>query len=434
MSIDVSKPDDDLEKGLAEARGKHDAPRGPKARCPDCGSTRVWRNGFRRLPSGERVQTYICADCYRKFTEPSNGLRRNLNGQAASPHSLSKSMEVKDLNSSNGYSKSEDENLGLAGSRFEKGGGLTLEKPLEARERPAGGTETSEGLLASFGLWLLKQGRSERSIKTYINYLKILEGKGVDLADPERVKEFLAKTDFSINTKNTIAAAYTTFLKFVGGSWEKPSYKPIERMPFIPTEEELNALIASSGRKMAALLQLLKETGMRIGEALRLKWTDLDFERRVVRVTPEKGSRARILSISERLVEMFNSLPKKSERVFPTSDVSVKAAFIKLRRKAAERLGNPRLLKITFHTFRHWKATMEYHKTKDIIHVKELLGHRRIDNTMLYISIEKSLFHTGSDEFYCKTASTVEDAAKLIEAGFDYVATFNGVMLFRKRK
>jgi DNA-directed RNA polymerase subunit RPC12/RpoP len=139
MSVDASKPGDDLEKGLAEARDEHKAPRGPKARCPECGSTRVWRNGFRRLPDGEKVQTYICADCYRKFTDPSNGLRRSLNGQATDSRNLSKPMETKGLNSSNGYPSNGDEDLGRAGSRSDMGGGLTLERPLEAKKRARGG-------------------------------------------------------------------------------------------------------------------------------------------------------------------------------------------------------------------------------------------------------------------------------------------------------
>ena len=45
---------------------------------------------------------------------------------------------------------------------------------------------------------------------------------------------------------------------------------------------------------------------------------------------------------------------------------------------------NPRFNRISFHTFRHWKATTEYHKTKDILHVKELLGHKSIKNTLIY--------------------------------------------------
>jgi len=139
MSIDASKPYDDLEKGLAEARDTPNAPRGPKARCPDCGSERVWRNGFRRPPSGERIQTYMCAVCYRKFTDPFYNSKRNLNGQAASSHNLSEPMDVKDFYSSNGYPTSEDEDPSRAGFGSDMGGGLTLEKPLQKSERPAGG-------------------------------------------------------------------------------------------------------------------------------------------------------------------------------------------------------------------------------------------------------------------------------------------------------
>jgi integrase len=50
----------------------------------------------------------------------------------------------------------------------------------------------------------------------------------------------------------------------------------------------------------------------------------------------------------------------------------------------ATKLQNPRLLRITFHTFRHWKATMEYNRTKDILYVMKLLGHRCIKNTLVY--------------------------------------------------
>ncbi|MBS7610783.1 hypothetical protein KEJ27_01005 [Candidatus Bathyarchaeota archaeon] len=53
---------------------------------------------------------------------------------------------------------------------------------------------------------------------------------------------------------------------------------------------------------------------------------------------------------------------------------------------------------------------------------------------MVYITIENALFQTKNDEFYCKTASTVEEASKLIEVGFEYVTIFNNIMLFRKRK
>ncbi|MEM3694306.1 MAG: hypothetical protein QXI39_09845 [Candidatus Bathyarchaeia archaeon] len=43
-------------------------------------------------------------------------------------------------------------------------------------------------------------------------------------------------------------------------------------IPFVPTEQEVDALIAASGWKLAPLLQLLKESGLRLNEALNLPW------------------------------------------------------------------------------------------------------------------------------------------------------------------
>lgn len=154
----------------------------------------------------------------------------------------------------------------------------------------------------------------------------------------------------------------------------------------------MDALIAGCGPKVSILLQLLKETGMRIGEALRLTWRDVDLERKVIILNePEKNSNPRIFRISPRLMGMLNTLPKINERLFPTQYRALKANFEAQRKRLARKLNNPRLLRITFHTFRHWKATMEYHKTKDILHVKEMLGHKDIENTMLYIQVEKAL-------------------------------------------
>ncbi len=45
---------------------------------------------------------------------------------------------------------------------------------------------------------------------------------------------------------------------------------------------------------------------------------------------------------------------------------------------------NPKLLKIHFHTLRHWRASREYEKTGGIYAVKDLLGHRSIVNTDRY--------------------------------------------------
>ncbi|MDH5462273.1 MAG: hypothetical protein OEZ29_03870 [Candidatus Bathyarchaeota archaeon] len=74
---------------------------------------------------------------------------------------------------------------------------------------------------------------------------------------------------------------------------------------------------------------------------------------------------------------------------------------------------------------------MEYHRTKDILHVKNLLGHKKIDNTMKYTQL---VSFEAEDQFTCKVAKTLEEAKKLVESGFEHVTDVNDAKLFRKRK
>jgi integrase len=215
-----------------------------------------------------------------------------------------------------------------------------------------------------------------------------------------------------------------------GKTWNPPKYQSPRKIPFIPTEAEINSLIAGCNKKTATYLQLLKETGMRTGEASMLQWTDFNFDNKTVNVTPEKGSEARQLKISTQLIAMLNSLPKEKTSPFECSHRHFARHFRIQRSKIASKLKNDRIRKIHFHTLRHWKATTEYAKTKDILHVMKMLGHRNIQNTLLYTQ----LINFESDEFHSATATTVQDTQKLVEAGFEYVCDFNEVKVFRKRK
>ena len=96
----------------------------------------------------------------------------------------------------------------------------------------------------------------------------------------------------------------------VGGKWEAPAYKIIRKIPFIPKETEIDQLIAGCSKRMATFLQLLKETGARCGEIWQLNWTDIDFESKVVNITPEKNSNPRVAHLSNKLLEMLQQLPK----------------------------------------------------------------------------------------------------------------------------
>jgi len=74
---------------------------------------------------------------------------------------------------------------------------------------------------------------------------------------------------------------------------------------------------------------------------------------------------------------------------------------------------------------------MLYAKTRDILLVKQQLGHRKIETTLIYTQ----LLNLNDDEWTCKATTNDKEASQLIEAGFEYVMTTpNGLMQFRKRK
>ena len=180
------------------------------------------------------------------------------------------------------------------------------------------------------------------------------------------------------------------------------------------------------------LLQCLKETGARIGEVLKIEWNDIDSEKKTIAINhPEKHGNARVVKVSDKLIAMLSWLPRDRSKVFSSSFQAAHNSFNAQRKNAAEKLGNPRILQIHFHTFRHWRATMEYHRTKDILKVMRLLGHKSIANTLIYTQ----LVEFEDDDKYCTAvANNVEEARKLLETGFEFVCSHNETMLFRKRK
>jgi integrase len=292
--------------------------------------------------------------------------------------------------------------------------------------------QDSKGKIVEFSWWMKKQGYKDGTILSRTKLLKIMVKRGANLYDPESIKDVIAKQSWSEGRKENAVNAYTTFLTMTGGTWNPPIYCRIRKIPFIPKEDEIDALIASCAPKGAALLQTLKETAARVGEAWSLKWTDLDTENRTLRLTPEKGSNPRISKISTKLLSMLLAMPRKSDRIFGNYPLyGYRTCFTRQRKRAAIKLGNPRLLQITFHTFRHWKATMEYHKTKDILYVMRLLGHKSIKNTLVYTQL---IEFPEDDEFVCKVAKTVQEASQLIENGFEFICAIYDAKLFRKRK
>jgi integrase len=266
----------------------------------------------------------------------------------------------------------------------------------------------------------------------YLTRIKVMAKRGANLLDPEDVKSVIAKQPWNKSTKMLTVYAYNSMTKMLQIQWSRPTYKPDEVLPFIPEEVELDQLIAAcQSKRMATFLQTLKETFADPGEAIRLRWIDINASNNTITINqPVKGHNSRQLQVSSKLIAMLMALPKTSERVFPMSYESAHSNYCQFRKRVAYKLQNPRIQKISFNTFRHWGATMTYHYTRKILLVQKLLGHKRIESTMKYTR----LVQFKDDEFDVETAMNVDEAKDLLKTGFDYITEKNGIMLFRRPK
>lgn len=153
---------------------------------------------------------------------------------------------------------------------------------------------------------------------------------------------------------------------------------------------------------------------------------------------PKKGSDPRIFNksdLSPKLMNMLSSLPRINEMIFGgKTRNSSRNTFSRVRARLATKLQNPRLLEVHCHTLRHWALTMYQHKAHDIVLTARFAGHRNINNTMKYLHLEQMLFNDAQDDFIVKTAKTSEEAARLIEIGFQLQDVIDDGHIYRKRK
>jgi len=366
--------------------------------CPECNSLKTWKDGFWYY-QGKPIQRYLCRNC---------GLRFSNNG-------------FKECQTNNGCQICVlDEMKNLVAEQ-------TKTKVLQENKNKI------KSQLVNFAWQMKKEGYAESTITRNVRQLKTLTKRGGNLLDPESIKRVIAQQEnWKPTTKEHAVTAYTSYLKTLGKKWKKPRYKRIRKLPFIPQEQEVNDLISGCNRKTSAFLRLLKETGMRSGEAWQLEWTDFNFEHRTVSVTPEKGSNPRALPLSTELIAMLKGLSNTSNNIFTGSLRHFRRNFRKQRKRVVEKLKNPRIDHISFHTLRHFKATMEYHKTKDILHVKQILGHRSINSTLLYTQ----LVNFKETDYHVRVASDIKEACELVKTGFQYVTGeyVDGGKIFRKPK
>ena len=261
-----------------------------------------------------------------------------------------------------------------------------------------------------------------------------LMAKSIDLDTPEEITKYLANKQAKNSYIESLANAYYRYAKYHNIEWQQPIIKRSSQPPYVPTTEEITALVSDAGKKYSLILNVMKDTGIRPIEIERTKLKWLDLNRGTINVETAKHGNGRTLKLKDYTLAMLKEYIginnfNLNDNIFPKVK-TMRRVFTTLRTRTAGKLKRPEIRKISMYSFRHYFATMLYHRTKDILLVKQQLGHKRIENTLIYTH----LVNFQDEEYHARTATTKEEALKLIEAGFEYVTEMDGLKLFRKRK
>ena len=205
------------------------------------------------------------------------------------------------------------------------------------------------------------------------------------------------------------------------------------RLPVVLTQEETQrVLVALKPGTGSLIIRLLYGTGMRLMECLRLRVKDVDFARNQIVVREGKGDKDRMTMLPDRLkvelqthlervkllhetdvadgfgrVHLSHALARKYpnadlewawQYIFPAAGLSKDPRTGMVRRHHVHELAVQRMMKeavrlarlkkpATCHTLRHSFATHQLEAGYDIRTVQDLLGHKDVATTMIYLHV-----------------------------------------------
>ena len=170
------------------------------------------------------------------------------------------------------------------------------------------------------------------------------------------------------------------------------------RLPVVLSKEEVARLIAAVGHiKHQTALSLAYGTGLRVGEVVALKVSDIDSQRMTLRVQQGKGRKDRYAMLSPILLERLRVWWRVARAqgkildggwLFPGLDPLQALSTRQLNRAVHDAAAVARIDKrVSMHSLRHAFATHLLEQKEDIRVIQVLLGHKRLDTTALYTQV-----------------------------------------------
>jgi integrase/recombinase XerD len=245
---------------------------------------------------------------------------------------------------------------------------------------------------------------SQRSIDTYMHMLNALEdyhNTSIDEITTDQVKDFLQYCigikKVSVSYINQVISAVKILQKDVlGKEWESIRIKRPRRvikLPVVLSKEEVKSMIETTRNlKHRTILAVIYSAGLRISELISLRPSDIDSDRKQIRVLG-KGNKYRYTLLSENTLDMLRMYWRayRPERYLfegqkkgqPVSRSTIQQVF----RHACKKTGINKPASV--HSLRHSFATHLLESGTNLKIIQMLLGHSSLRTTSIYLHVTK---------------------------------------------
>ena len=245
---------------------------------------------------------------------------------------------------------------------------------------------------------------SSNTIKSYKNDISQYLNEENNLGEFSNFLKICSKKNYSKSTINRKITSVRSFLIWSAENnyFERnliksvASLKTDKKLPNVLTanyiNELLNSLPVSNNKEIRdkAILELMYSSGLRVSEVSNLKIQDIRSNKSIKVLG--KGSKERILPITERAFECINNYIMVSREIF-TNEKSGQFLFLGIRGGKLSDREIRRIVKLrvgTFpHSIRHTFATHLLDGGADLRIVQELLGHNDPNTTQIYTHVSK---------------------------------------------
>jgi integrase/recombinase XerD len=187
-----------------------------------------------------------------------------------------------------------------------------------------------------------------------------------------------------------------------------PSLKKEAKLPVILNREELRRLFkAPTLLKHRIALTFIYSGGLRSQEASNMKISDIDFERKTIHIRQSKYKKDRIVPLSDFIakgLKKYLAVEKPHIWLFNGRDTDGRYSSKGLSWVMREALKRADIIKeVSLHTLRHSYATHLLEDGVNILLIQKLLGHAKIETTMIYLHVAQcpiASAHSPLDTLY----------------------------------